>query len=201
MTIDYQKVLHTDVSFLTKYYYKKVGHIKNSFSKEVPQMEHYKLLTYLSFQFENALLIDAGTLDGISALCLAQNPTNHVITYDIEPRDLSLLGPIQYRPIRRKNISFRHMAIEKESVPLLLKSSLIFMDIGHTGVEERIVANLLIENSWNGYMVVDDLLRFAELAKWFAEIDVKKYDITPIGHATGTGLLDFANRGVQINTL
>lgn len=198
MTVDYQKVLDTDVSFLTKYYYKKVGHIKNSFLKQIPQLEHYKLLTYLSFQFDNALLIDAGTLHGISALCLSQNPTNRVISYDIEPYVID--STVQYRPFKKKNIEFRHMSIEQEYKEVLLESSLIFMDTGHTGVEEKMVTDLLTKNKWDGYMVADDLLRFPELAKWFAEVKAKKYDITPIGHASGTGLLDFSGRGVRINT-
>lgn len=197
MTIDYQKVLDTDVSFLTKYY-RKVGHIKNSFLKQVPQFEHYKLLTYLSFQFNNALLIDAGTLHGISALCLSQNPTNHVISYDIKP--LPIESGIQYRPFKRPNVTFKHVAVESD-MDTILESSLIFMDIGHTGVEEKMVTDFLLENNWKGYMVVDDLIRYVGVAEWYEGVDVKKYDLTPIGHATGTGLLDFSNRGVQINTL
>ena len=61
--------------------------------------EHYRLLTYLSTCYNNCTIIDLGTDKGCSALALSYNPSNHVISYDIEDRKV--------QPIDLPNIEFR----------------------------------------------------------------------------------------------
>ena len=50
-----------------------------------PGVEHYKLLSYISLQYENELLVEIGSWIGAGVLGLAFNSKNYVITYDISP--------------------------------------------------------------------------------------------------------------------
>ena len=36
--------------------------------------EHYKLMSYISYKYNNSLLLDIGTYRGLSALSLSSNP-------------------------------------------------------------------------------------------------------------------------------
>src|SRR5262245_10780267 len=48
-----------------------------------PGQEHYRLLAYLSTQFERATFCDIGTGGGHSALALSFSPANRVVSFDV----------------------------------------------------------------------------------------------------------------------
>lgn len=205
LVIDYGKVLKTDISFLYKYY-KKIGHIKTAVERDsLPLMEHYKLLTYISFQFNNATIFDLGTHNGLSALCLAQNPKNKVVTYDIAlPGEVSsgtkeIFLPEfqdQHLPYLKDypNIESRIKDINEEDDAIILGADLIMLDVSHNGRDERKFSRKLERMDYKGYIFCDDVFtEIFPLRDWFQSIPVVKYDLTEIGHSTGTGLLNYYN--------
>src|SRR4051812_2916453 len=62
--------------------------------------EHYRLLCHVSGLYSNATLLDVGTLCGSSAIALAHNKANRVISYDVIKNQ-------SVDSIHEKNIEFR----------------------------------------------------------------------------------------------
>jgi predicted O-methyltransferase YrrM len=203
LKINYKDLLEIDMSFLEKFFIKK-WHIEGAYNNKIPTIEHYRLLTYLSFQFNNTTIIDAGTHDGISALCLSQNPNNKVISYDIENKDFSkIIRPdLQHTPFGKNypNLTFKNLDINNESDSLINSAGFIFLDISHNGKDEMQFSNKLEQINYNGYVLCDDVdTNMFPLRVWFESINRNKYHLTEIGHLTGSGLVDFGNNGVEID--
>ena len=143
--------------------------------------DHYTLLCWISEQFNNTTIYDVGTFRGMSALALAANPTNKVITYDIHawPDDRILNPP--------SNIEFMvgNFFEDKD----ILKSPLIMFDVDpHNGIIEREFLNWLDEKDYKGIVFFDDIhLNPAMQAIWDS-INKEKYDLTDIGHYSGSGI-------------
>jgi len=148
-------------------------------------IDHYRLLSYLSFVFNNTTLIDIGTRSGASAIALARNPTNKIHSFDIEPCNG---GP--YR-----NVEYHVCDLLKtpEYWPLILGSPLISLDVGHDGSFEREFLDFLRKNSYTGLLYMDDIHaeNFKEMETVWNEISEKKYDITSVGHFSGSGIVVF----------
>ncbi len=56
--------------------------------------------------------------------------------------------------------------------------------------------NVLRQNDWKGLLVLDDIHYNDEMKRFWESIPVAKYDLTDVGHASGTGIVDF---GGQLN--
>ena len=61
--------------------------------------EHYKFLAALSDLFQDQVIVDVGTFKGLSALSLAVNKKNRVVTVNIEKRPNYLDKAIKELPI------------------------------------------------------------------------------------------------------
>lgn len=156
--------------------------------------EHYKLLAYLTKHINNGIIVELGTHVGTSSLCLCNNETNKVITFDI--RDVYLINTPP------SNLT-RHIGnIFNIDPSILLKADLIFLDTAHTGDFEKQVYLYLLENQYKGILLLDDIFFNNEMVKFWNFITTKKYDISSIGHGgkhntpsglCGTGLVDFGN--------
>ena len=112
--------------------------------------DHYTLLCWISEQFNNTTIYDIGTFRGMSALALAANSTNKVITYDIHawPDDRILNPP--------SNIEF--VVDDFFNNKDILKSPLIMFDVDpHDGNIERVFLNWLDENDYQGIVFFDDI--------------------------------------------
>ena len=144
--------------------------------------EHYRLLAYLSTCYNNSTLIDLGTDKGCSALALSYNPSNHVISYDIEDRKV--------QPIDLPNVEFR-VKDATEDRNELLASPLILLDTAHDGVFERKVYSLLVEGRYDGLLMLDDIYLNPTMQQFWDRIGLEKIDLTPLGHWSGTGLVRF----------
>jgi predicted O-methyltransferase YrrM len=203
LKINYKDILEVDMSFLEKFF-NKIGYIQGAYNDKIPTIEHYRLLTYLSFQFNNTTIIDAGTHHGVSALCLAQNPSNKVISYDIENLDFEKIinSDLQHTPFGKSypNLTFKNLDINNESESVINSASFIFLDISHNGVDELKFSNTLERIDYNGYVLCDDVdTDMFPLRGWFDSINRNKHHLTEIGHLTGSGLVDFGNNGMEIN--
>lgn len=155
-----------------------------------PGDQHYKLLAWLSTQFNNVDIFDIGTHMGASASALSYNKLNRIISFDISNDRLSL---------RKENCEYHLENLWDSDIrdrwkSRLLASPLIFLDIDpHDGKMEYEFYNWLKDNEYKGILVLDDIWYFKGMRDnlWF-HISTKKHDITDIGHWSGTGIVDFS---------
>lgn len=143
--------------------------------------EHYKLLAYLSSKMDNTVIYDIGTYRGLSAVAMAANKTNKVISYDIVDL-VEITSP--------KNVEFKvGNCYEDEG---LAKAPLILLDVDpHDGVFEPQFIKWLKENNFKGLLVLDDIHLNEGMEKFWNDIDLEKYDVTEFGHYSGTGIVVF----------
>ena len=176
-------------------------------------LEHYKLLAYLSKQMNNSIIVELGTHHGTSCLCLCENESNAVITYDLTSRKFGLK--------KIPNNLTRYIGNIFDINPeILIKSSLIFLDTSHEGEFETKVFNYLVENDYKGILLLDDIHYNNIMINFWNSIKLPKYDITSVGHGvyieygynddtliesdykltgkSGTGLVDFNNNVSKI---
>jgi len=191
MIIDLTKVKDYDMSYVKDFFPRKYEQHKiNEMNTGHEKGEHYKLLSYLSDLFEDELILDLGTRDGLSALSLSWNKKNSVITYDLEPKPEEMNSFESLIP----NCEFKQMNIFDEDVEILKKAKLIFLDLDpHDGIQELRFMQILEEIEYKGIVICDDIEWFQKMKKWWNGITQKKYNITNYGHGSGTGLIDFTN--------
>jgi predicted O-methyltransferase YrrM len=148
--------------------------------------EHYRLLIHLSYCYNNIQISDIGTYRGASAIALAQNQNNKVISLDVGV----FRNEIPYSNIEFLVGSFQNDSTIQEKI---LKSELIFLDIDHLYHNEIWFYNFLVQNNWKGIMLCDDIHLSEEMERFWSEIKHEKYDITQYGHHSGTGIVLFNN--------
>lgn len=135
--------------------------------------EHYRLLRFIASRFYCA--IDIGTYRGYSALALSG--AEKVTTFDIE-NNIKVKFP--------KNVNF----IIGNAIGFWLKrSDFILLDVDHSGDFEAKVHQYLCQQNWQGIMMADDIHYNDNMEYWWNDISNEKYDITHIGHWSGTGLI------------
>ncbi len=145
--------------------------------------EHYRLLACLSTLFSDRVVFDIGTYKGYSALALAYNPANRIVSYDIV--DHRMLNDLD----RLARIEFRIGDVLAD--PRLLQAPLVLLDIGHDGTSERRIYDFLDQNSYEGVLVLDGIHLNAPMKSFWKSIRRPKRDITALGHVTGTGIVFF----------
>jgi len=165
-----------DTFFVKKY---DITHYISHFH-EPSGKEHYRLLMFVSSLFESEILFDVGTNTGVSALALS-NSKNKIKTYDV----VQLLD--QNPPI--ENIEF--ILGDSTSDKDLKHSPLIFLDVNHDGSYEDIFYNHLHNIKWKGILLLDDIHINEPMKNFWNNITEEKYDITRLGHWSGTGLVVF----------
>lgn len=148
-----------------------------------PGQEHYKLLAHYSMQFNDSVLLDIGTYKGCSALALSYNPKNQVKSFDIRPG----LRNISNHPA---NIEFIvDNILNKEYESLIISSKLILLDTDHLGDFEREFYTHLKSIKYKGLLLLDDIKLNSPMISFWESITDQKYDISNIGHHSGTGLV------------
>ena len=152
---------------------------------DTPGKEHYNLLGYISTLYNEATLLDIGTYKGCSALALSFNPRNKIISFDILPE----LVQLSQTPI---NIEFRvENILDLKNKELILSSPFIMLDTAHDGSFEYEFYNYLIEIGYKGVLLLDDIHLNEQMQSFWRDIEEEKYDISSIGHWSGTGLVIF----------
>jgi hypothetical protein len=144
--------------------------------------EHYRLLTYLSNQFNNEVFLDIGTLKGCSALALSTNQTNNVHSFNLaEQRELSEgINNIEF---------YIDDIINGKYDSLILKSKLILLDTFHDGSFEIMFYNYIKNLGYVGTLILDDTYLNNDMINFWNQINDEKIDVTNIGHSTGTGVV------------
>jgi hypothetical protein len=147
--------------------------------------EHYRLLTYISNELSDHVLIDIGTLNGWSSIALGTNKTNKVISFDI-------LQQKDVLSIKEPNISYViGNILEKENDDLLVSSPFILLDTYHDGGFEQQCIDKLVNIKYKGVLMLDDIYLTEGMRLLWDSISLPKHDITHIGHLSGTGIVLF----------
>jgi predicted O-methyltransferase YrrM len=156
--------------------------------------EHYRLLSYLCKTEDNITLIDAGTCNGHSCLAMAQNKNNKVITYDIQFKSFNFFNEYE-------NIEFKQLDINEELPEIIKSAKIILLDIDpHDGIQEKKFTDYLIKIGYKGYLICDDIFLNSGMKNWWESINIEKYDVTEVGHFSGTGIINFnEDKNFEIN--
>lgn len=161
---------------------KSIGCPKNWFYLDAGK-EHYRLLTYISTLFTGQTLLDIGTFKGSSAIALSHNPKNRVISFDVE----------KYPDIAKISIANLQFKIENvlNDKNLIISSPFIMLDTYHDGTFEHKFHDTLLSIKYKGIVMYDDIYLNEPMKKFWNSITSEKYDITHIGHWSGTGIVQY----------
>lgn len=159
------------VNFNSSYY-----HLRTNSGRE-----HYRLLMYISSLFSNQILFDIGTNECRSAISLAYNAENKVKSYDIT----------QILPANPSLKNVEYIIGDSTRDGELINSPFIFLDVDHDGIYENVFYDHLLEIKWRGILVLDDIHLNEPMKAFWDKINKQKFDITQIGHWSGTGLVIF----------
>jgi hypothetical protein len=178
--------------------------------------QHYALLFYLTNTYgDDRPVIDIGTRCVASALALAAGGSP-VHTFDLPDSGERFLAFRKKKEnswqeqVQRHGIYIRFFSVnlaEEKDMSIYLKDTwLISLDANHLPYSkpfERQWFLRLVEMGYKGLVLVRDIHAHEEMKKWWAELErsqkklgFKAFDITHVGHSTGTGLLDFSGRVV-----
>ena len=182
MIIDYKKVMDQSLDFFENFF----PDTPSDHHTKSESGEHYKLLKYISSLYDNITILDLGTNTGESAIALAQNKTNKVITYDIEKKWNIDLSSESY-------IEFKLVDINSEDIEVLKSAKIISLDIAHDGFQEKAFTDLLERIGYKGFLICDDIhnIYYPNMNLWWKSINVEKYDVTKVGHHWGTGIVNY----------
>ena len=146
--------------------------------------EHYRLLAHISQTNDLVDILDVGTLKGCSALAFSVNSKNKVRSFNV----LNELD-LNYTPLNSEFIIDNVLNGNYNSV--ILGSKYIMLDTYHDGTFEKEFYDYLISINYKGYLLLDDIHLNFEMERFWGSIDKEKYDISNLGHITGTGLVIF----------
>ena len=159
--------------------------------------QHYRLLSYLANQFDSVNIIEIGTHNGHSALALSANKNNTVYTFDLVDKvankeRLWINGNVQFSTDNLMDDTQRESWRK-----IILESPLIFIDIDpHDGFDEYQFYLWLLNNDYKGILLIDDIWYFKGMRDnlWYKIPTSVKYDITEVGHWSGTGVVAFSDQ-------
>jgi hypothetical protein len=166
--------------------------------------QHYQLLAFFSLLYNNADIIDIGTHVGSSALALSYNPTNRIHTFDIADKITGTdFEKNSYR--ERQNITYYFenlfdASIRKKFERLIKNSKIIMVDADpHDGNTEIQFYRLLRDMKYKGIVIWDDVLFYNQYPGmcqfWQQTVENDyKFDLTSLGHFSGTGLVIFSEK-------
>ena len=147
--------------------------------------EHYRLLVYISTLYKGKTLLDIGTYQGNSAIALSPNKNNKIISFDLKEQPI-------ISKIKSDNIQFRiGNILELRFKEIILSCPFIMVDTFHNGDFETEFVNYLTEIKYKGLVLFDDIHLNKEMQDFWDGLKLEKYDITEIGHFSGTGLVNF----------
>ncbi len=145
-------------------------------------VEHYKLLAWISEQFDDILITEIGTLGGLGTIALSYNPSNRIKSFDIRSYKWGNTTP----PNAEKKLVY------KDYMDEVVESSVIFYDAQHEGIEEQEFLDELIRRNWKGVIFWDDIHLNKEMRQFWQnciESGLEVEDWSSCGHQSGTGVM------------
>ena len=156
--------------------------------------EHYKLINSLCKSLQIRKVVEVGSFTGMSSLVWLLNNVS-LTSIDIVPWkefDETVLSDeiVNGSDFNQKILNLLDASTFSEMVPEFMESDLIFLDGPKDGVfEQKIVPKLLTCMQESGaWLLLDDIHLRAMKPCWDA-IKNEKYDLSLIGHSSGTGLV------------
>ncbi len=179
----FKSITNEDLDSLNMELYSVINNVEyQNYYTEKSSKEHYRLLTYLSNSFANETFTDIGTLLGSSALALSTNKTNKIFSFNLYDQ-LQLNQNLD-------NVDFIIDDVTNGKYDdILIKSKFILLDTFHDGTFEEHFFNYLLNIGYKGYLLLDDIHLNNEMEKFWQSINIEKYDLTNVGHSTGTGVV------------
>jgi hypothetical protein len=179
--------------------------------------EHYTLLHYLTDNYGDCRhVVDIGTRYVASSLALGSSKKHPVPvwTFDV-PQSVERVEAFRGKTEEEWqeqvkalgiNITFHNLnlaTIPIEEFRKYMSTWLVILDTHHlpkTVPFEREFFARLKEISYTGLLVLDDIYLNKEMKEWWEELLLDSrtsglftvYDLTPVGHLSGTGLIDFS---------
>lgn len=148
----------------------------------------FKLYAYLSTLFNDGIILDVGTEYGNSALALSYNENNTIMSYNILEEGAS--------GIIRENIIWKIMDFREDESIDYEAVKMICIDVDpHDGRQEIEMFKFLQDKGWEGILIFDDIHVNDKMNSFWDSIEPIdstediKYDITHIGHSSGTGII------------
>jgi hypothetical protein len=182
-----------------------------------PGREHYTLMEYLSRNYSDGCrhVADVGTRYVASSLALGASGTP-VSTFDLPnsrerieafrgKTEADWQSQVEAAGVHVTFYNLDLLAIPDAEFLQYTSTWLISLDTHHlpyTVPFEREFFSRLTKSGYKGLLVLDDIHLNDEMKKWWAEVgasaastqNYKLYDLTAVGHSTGTGLVDFSGR-------
>ena len=156
--------------------------------------EHYRLINSLCKTLQVKKVVEVGTFTGMSALIWLKNGVS-LTSVDIVPWDDFEETVLNEELTIQSHFSQRILDISissslSEMLPEFKAANLIFLDGPKDGVFEQKVVPEIIElmKKKSAWLLLDDIHLRAMKPCWDA-IENEKYDLSLIGHSTGTGLV------------
>jgi hypothetical protein len=146
--------------------------------------EHYRLLAHITQNNNNIDILDIGTLKGCSALAFSINQENKIRSFNIGDE-------LDLNHIPSNTEFFIDDILNKKYENYILGSKYIMLDTYHDGTFEKMFYDYLVLINYKGYLLLDDIHLNFEMEKFWGNINKEKYDITNIGHITGSGVVYF----------
>jgi hypothetical protein len=147
----------------------------------------FRLYAYLSEKVNDSIILEVGTRHGGSTCALAANDTNKVISYDILHWDTT------HNHLKKDNVDLRIGNFMEDETIDYSKVSIIMIDVDpHDGIQEPPMIKFLEEKGWKGLLLLDDITdEWPAIKEMWDAFPYEKYDLTDIGHWSGTGLINF----------
>jgi predicted O-methyltransferase YrrM len=150
--------------------------------------------SWLAYQFNGGLIIEAGTATGCSARSFARNPSVEVISYDI------IQHPSAVRIGVPGNVELRVQDINEVDPEFLATADVLYLDISHNGHDEKKFLER-IEPHFKGILVMDDIKhqkRWNRLWELFRGIEREHHYLPKeIAACRGTGVVCYGDWTVE----
>jgi hypothetical protein len=187
------------------------------FMRDAAGREHYALLHYLAATYGDhcRAVVDIGTRYVASSLALASTSSlQRVHIFDIpksRERQVAFRGTAEQEWLERTvqdglHIDFHNVDLltmrESEFVQYMSNTWLIVLDTFHLPDTKPFKRDFWTRLSNMGIVILDDVYLNTEMKQWWKELEkgpITTYDVTAVGHFSGTGLVDFSKRVRIVN--
>lgn len=145
--------------------------------------KYYKGLAAYCKRFSPQFVLEFGTCTGASAVCLAKY-SGHVVTSDVTDRSVA------DKAIFSERITFKKF--DEASDALECDCSLfdlVFVDIDHSGLMERLIHNKLLSDGYVGDVFYDDIFINAEMMRFWDAVSEPKLSLD--WHTSGFGVVRY----------
>jgi len=156
-------------------------------------VSEFRLYAYLSEKVNDCIILEIGTRHGGSTTAFSANPKNIVISYDIVPWET-------HEKLIKSNIDLRIGNFMEDETIDYNNVDIIMIDVDpHDGIQEPPMVEFLKEKKWSGILIVDDISTvldnpYPEMRSMWLDFPYEKYDVSDIGHYSGTGIVNFGEK-------